>query len=1003
MTFKRHCEERSDEAISTVERRQRSRGQRARRDGAVFALAPTVQPAPPPRRVVTPGAPKHPVSPDDPTKPQFIPPQVEPPPPVVPPSQVVPPPPRPVPPGRGPQQPYFDWRRAARVALIAFAALLLGGGVFWTRCGIRGCPDVGRLAAYQPDGAPQVIDRYGREVGTLALINRKVVKIADLPQHVADAFIAVEDKRFREHHGIDFHRIGGALLANLRAGDIREGSSTITMQLARNVFPERIPGQDRTLGRKLLEARVAGSIERAYDKDEILELYLNHIYFGGGVRGIEAASQHYFRHPASTLSLTEAALLAALPKAPTRYDPRRNPDLARERRDLVLTLMEEQGKIDADTAATARKRSLGVTKRPRKLLLEDTFAGWFLEEVRRELEDRFGDGFYRERMRVITTLDARAQRAAERELDAQLARIERGTWGRFRGARYSTLLTGDEEGTDYLQGAVMFVEASTGDVLVWVGGRDFRHSRFDRVEQARRQVGSSFKPFVYASAIAAGIPPTQRFSDQPLEIRFTGGEVWKPRNFGDSYLPSVTMRDAIVQSRNVATVRLAESIGIDRIAELAEEMGLPRVPRQPSAALGASSATPLELTRAYTAFANLGNEVRPRFVLRVEDEEGEVLWRADDEPSSKQVLDPAVAYVVTDLLARRGAPRHRHGRRRHRRAHRGQDGHHQRAAGRLVRRLHARRRGHGVDRLRPAAHHRQRRQRRHPRGAGVGAHRTQHLLAPPPPRRLAGAGRRRPPLGRRDDRRSDRRRLPSRLGEDVSRGLPRRLRAARGLPDRRPQLVAARPGVVRLVALPDAGSDADAVPRAAHHGLRVGALRRGAGDAGPDALRAEPRGRGGRGDGATRRAAAAGRAVDGAAVAGRDGAATAAAATAAASATAAEASADAATGAAEPAAAGRGAERAAAGGRARRAAAGDGAHRAAARLRRHRSGVARLAAAQPRHCEERSDEAISISHHRDRFASLAMTRSISFRSTLEISDRRARRRFHVGRPTDRRR
>ena len=611
------------------------------------------------------------MSPEDPTKPQFIPPdavppqavpqqavpprveappQVVPPPPVVPPSQVVPPPPRRVPPARGPQQPYFDWRRAARVALIAFAALLLGGGVFWTRCGIRGCPDVGRLAAYQPDGAPQVIDRYGREVGTLALINRKVVKIADLPKHVADAFIAVEDKRFREHHGIDFHRIGGALLANLRAGDIREGSSTITMQLARNVFPERIPGQDRTLGRKLLEARVAGSIERAYDKDEILELYLNHIYFGGGVRGIEAASQYYFRHPASKLSLTEAALLAALPKAPTRYDPRRNPDLARERRDLVLTLMEEQGKIDADTGAAARKRSLGVTRRPRKLVQEETFAGYFLEEVRRELEERFGDGFYGERVRVITTLDARAQRAAESELDAQLARIERGTWGRFRGARYSTLLTGDEEGTDYLQGAAMFVESSTGDVLVWVGGRDFRHSRFDRVEQARRQVGSSFKPFVYASAIAAGIPPTQRLSDQPLEIRFTGGEVWKPRNFGDSYLPSVTMRDAIVQSRNVATVRLAESIGIDRIAELAEDMGLPRVPRQPSAALGASSATPYQLTRAYTAFANLGTEVKPRFVLRVEDEDGEVLWRADDEPSSKQVLDPAVAYVVTDML-----------------------------------------------------------------------------------------------------------------------------------------------------------------------------------------------------------------------------------------------------------------------------------------------------------------------------------------------------------------
>ncbi len=312
--------------------------------------------------------------------------------------------------------------------------------------------------------------------------------------------------------------------------------------------------------------------------------------------------------------------------------------------------MEEQGRLDPATAEAARGRSLGVSRRPRKLVQAEPFAGWFLEEVRRELEDRFGDGFYHDRLRIVTTLDARAQRAAERELDAQLLRIEGGAWGRFRGSRYTAAQQGDEEGTDYLQGAVIFVEAKTGDVLTWVGGRDFRHSRFDRVEQARRQVGSAFKPFVYAAALSAGIPPTQRLSDQPLEIRFTGGEVWRPRNFGDSYLQSVTMRDALVQSRNVATVRLAESVGIERIADLAEQSGLPDVPLQPSSALGASSATPLELTRAYTAFANLGTQVSPRFILRVEDPDGEVLWSADDEVEGRQVLDPAVAFVVTDLL-----------------------------------------------------------------------------------------------------------------------------------------------------------------------------------------------------------------------------------------------------------------------------------------------------------------------------------------------------------------
>jgi penicillin-binding protein 1A len=554
------------------------------------------------------------------------------------------------PPPRDPPRPYFQWKRALLVLGLFALVLLASGGVAWTRCGLRGCPDVGRLAAYQPDGAPLVVDRYGMDVGSLALASRVVVELGDLPKYVPEAFIAVEDKRFREHHGVDVRRVLGALLVNLRAGGVREGSSTITMQLARNLFPERIPGQQQTLSRKLLEARVAGEIERKYEKDEILELYLNHIYFGAGTRGIEAASQYYFRHPAAKLTLPEAALLAALPKAPNHYDPRRAPEKARARRDLVLHLMDEQGRIGHDDAVAAEHEGLGVSRRPRKIVPQEPFAGWFLEQVRRELEDRFGDSLYRDRVRVVTTLDARAQRAAEAELHAQLQRIEGGAWGRFRGPRYASSQSADEDGTDYLQGAVVFVEAQTGDVLAWVGGRDFRDSRFDRVEEARRQVGSSFKPFVYAAALGAGMPPTLHLSDEPLEIRFAGGEVWRPRNFGDSYLPTVSLRDALVQSRNVATVRLADAVGIDRIAELAEGMGLPEVPRRPSSALGASSATPLELTRAYTGFARLGTTVEPRFVLRVESSEGRVLWSADDEPEGKQVLDESVAYVVTDLL-----------------------------------------------------------------------------------------------------------------------------------------------------------------------------------------------------------------------------------------------------------------------------------------------------------------------------------------------------------------
>ena len=533
--------------------------------------------------------------------------------------------------------------------LLAALAVVALAGLSWQRCGIRGCPDVARLGAYQPDGAPVVLDRYGEEVGELALTQQVVVELEDLPEHVPEAFLAVEDKRFREHDGVDWRRVGGAFFANVRAGGIREGSSTITMQLARNLFSERIPGEERTLSRKLLEVRVARSIEKAFEKDEILELYLNHIYFGGGTRGIEAAAQYYFRKHASELTLREAALLAGLPKAPTRYDPRNHPDRARERRDLVLSLMAEQGKITEEQAEEAQATSLGVRRRGRKATQPEPFAGYFLERVRTELEERFGDSLYRGRVRVVTTLDRRAQRTAERELEAQLARIERGSWGRFRGPRYASSPGGDEEGTDYLQGAMLLMEAETGDVLAWVGGREFRHSRFDRVELARRQMGSAFKPFVFAAAVGAGVVPTQPLSDLPLTLTFTGGEVWEPRNFGDSYLPVVSVRQALVESRNVATVRLAETVGPGRVADVAEDFGLRRISTLPSAALGADTASPLDLTLAYSAFANLGERVEPRFILRVEDEDGNPIWEAG-EPRRDEVIDPAVAYVVTDML-----------------------------------------------------------------------------------------------------------------------------------------------------------------------------------------------------------------------------------------------------------------------------------------------------------------------------------------------------------------
>jgi penicillin-binding protein 1A len=514
-----------------------------------------------------------------------------------------------------------------------------------------GCPDVHRLASYQPGGASVLEDRNGKVFADLAPIEGELIRLTALPKHVPEAFIAIEDQRFRDHEAVDLRRVLGAVWSNLRAGGVQEGSSTLTMQLARNVFPEDLPGQERTLSRKILEVRVAQEIEDTFTKDEILEMYLNHIYFGNGAHGIEAASRHYFGRGAKDLTLSQGALLAAMPKAPTHYDPRRHPKEARERRDLVLSLMAEQKRITPAEKDAASQSSLGVVPKPRAEKPDAPFAAYFVEEVRRELEDRLGDDFYAHKLRVHTTLDSTAQKAAEEELERQLRAIEGGALGAFSAPRYSSALQVADDGeTPYLQGAVIALDATTGDVLAWVGGRDFLHSRFDRVKSARRQAGSAFKPFVYATAVASGRMLNQKVLDQPLEISLGGHRSWKPKNFDGAFDGEITLRDALVRSKNVPTVRLAQDVGTHRIAELAEQAGIdPPISEQPSMALGTVAVSPMELASAYTAFAGLGEGVRPRFVVRVDAEDGRVLWQAD-EPERRHVLDAAVAYVITDAL-----------------------------------------------------------------------------------------------------------------------------------------------------------------------------------------------------------------------------------------------------------------------------------------------------------------------------------------------------------------
>jgi penicillin-binding protein 1A len=541
----------------------------------------------------------------------------------------------------------------ARAAALAAGGILLAlsfvPGLLWLRCGVGGCPNVHRLTAYQPGGAPQLLDRGGRLYATLAPVEGQVVGLAVVPAAVRDAVLAVEDQRFYAHRGVDWRRVWGAAWANARSRGYDQGFSTITMQLARNVFAERIPARERTLSRKLLEIRVATEIEGQFAKDQILELYLNQVYFGNGAKGVEAAARHYFGSTTAKLTVAQAALLAALLKGPAIYDPRRHPDRAKERRDLVLALMEEQGRIPAAEARAARAAPLGVVARSRAGRSDDGPAPHYVEQVRRELEERFGEELYDAPLRIHTTLDLAAQRAAEEELEKQLRTVEGGAAGRLRAPKYA-VHPADEAAYAYLQGAVVALDARTGDVLAWVGGRDFLHSRFDRVVGGKRQTGSAFKPFVYAAALGAGRMLSEHVADQPIQVQLDRRRVWEPKNFGDEYDGEVTIRDALVRSKNVPTVEIATAIGLDRVARVAREVGIESpMETSPSLALGTVAVSPLELASAYTAFATLGDAVKPRLVLKVTEADGTALYEAP-EPDQRLVLDPAVAFLVTDVL-----------------------------------------------------------------------------------------------------------------------------------------------------------------------------------------------------------------------------------------------------------------------------------------------------------------------------------------------------------------
>jgi penicillin-binding protein 1A len=543
-------------------------------------------------------------------------------------------------------------KRKLKIGLLSLLVLAVAGfGWLWfAPCGFGGCAPVSDLEKYQAEGS-ELLDASGKPFATLSTENRRTVSLDSVPAYLPNAFVAVEDRRFYQHGGVDWTRMGGALRSTLGGmvggGGGMEGGSTITMQLARNLFPEALPYTERSIRRKVMEIRVARQIERAFPKQKILELYLNHIYLGEGAYGVDAAARTYFGKPASELTLAEAATIGGLGQLPSRRNPREDRDAARTRRNVVLRAMLEAGYIRPEEAEAAMREPMRVAREGRTTRQRGSY---YVERVRRELEEQMGERLYARGLRVYTAYDPTAQQAAEQEVARQADAIEGGAFGRFRHPTYPESKGKDDDaGTPYLQGSAVLMNARNGEILALVGGRDWEDSKFDRVFQARRQPGSAFKPFVYLAALQTGVAPTRRVDDSPVRIELARGRFWTPRNYTGTFDGPITVRDALTRSKNTVAVKLAQEVGMARVAREARRLGISTpVPENPATALGSAEVRPIELVAAYAPLANLGTRVVPHVVRRVESRDGEVLWEARTE--GEEVVEPATAFVLTSML-----------------------------------------------------------------------------------------------------------------------------------------------------------------------------------------------------------------------------------------------------------------------------------------------------------------------------------------------------------------
>lgn len=522
-------------------------------------------------------------------------------------------------------------RRAILLGLLATSILAVYFTDVWLgSCGFDGCPSARDIQTFQPDQGGRILDRYNRVMGRLETVRRVNVPLSTVPEFVQQAFIATEDRRFYQHGAIDWRGFFRAFVTNLKAGRTREGFSTITMQVARNTFAVRkYPA--RSLRQKLTELRLARLIEHSLTKQQILELYFNVIYMGNGVYGVEAASRDLFGRSVNQLNVAQAAMLAALPKAPSTYTPRRHPDRAIARRNLVLGLMVQEGYISRNRLAGLQAAPLRIARdeyRPK-----DPNDSYALDAVRAIVDSIISGGTNDiVDLTVRTTLDRSAQIAADRAVRRQAAAIQSETGRRA-----------------LIQGAMVAIDPRNGDLRALSGGRQYERGAFNRALLAHRQPGSAFKPFVYAAAMKLGYTPSSEVDDDPIDV-IRGRDVWSPSNYNNDYAGRITFRKALINSANAATVRVSIAVGIPRIIDAAKQNGIVSpLPDVPSLAIGSAEVTPIELVTAYAPFANGGYRVKPRLVRSIETADGTQLW-AQEQGQLTPVMDPRDAYQVTSML-----------------------------------------------------------------------------------------------------------------------------------------------------------------------------------------------------------------------------------------------------------------------------------------------------------------------------------------------------------------